>query len=705
MALPVSSSHDVQWFEVELPSFVTNDEAARQIAASLVDSPSEPGLAFLAAEVRDARASLRCVKQLPAAANWPELRGFLAYRGAVLLTTPPLTIDYPPSQDNTTIPGDLLTLRLSLSVAQCAHVAFMEQCRDFFLKHAIICVSLDAGVPSCGAAEDIVPGGLSFHGLSSGLHDIDVSMEVRPVLKEEAESLAPGQCNASFSFWEVSSLKKRVFMEPLTLPRHVEASMAPPREPVGTHHECGSFVDDSEWCMYRPACIDLHTLGVVFLGDLDDGPRLGRRDDLSFVPRSLDRSPEMLPHRSAGLSQTFQHGIPGGAENHLNHSAFSRAHSNGAVAWVPGVAGAMFVDSPQNIYHTATKAFQLNYALEALGINAEIGLAAIFPLSCVGTSGSRTLDANGGHCVPALGLATEASAAWMNGILNILFKSTAVYHDPISMATKWAQSGGVPPEFICFDGLVVPGEARSLFRGPSDARRFRLKARRYLGLSPVLLQPPPSMVIVQRAGGRRIANLDKLLPRLQKIVNSTGDWNSAFPTTFPRSKFHLPIKVRVAHLEDMTSFSEQAILFAGAGVAVAVHGAAVANFVFMPPGAAVIELKQFGEFGTQPRDLCSAGQLHHAAIRSARPPAAAEVSAQSWCPPVRPLGCHAGAPMSFCDSMSYHPGSYDVQVDSARLELAVSEALAVTGLRTIVCEGRAKGGVCGPTALGWGTGG
>ncbi len=112
---------------------------------------------------------------------------------------------------------------------------------------------------------------------------------------------------------------------------------------------------------------------------------------------------------------------------------------------------------------------------------------------------------------------------------------------------------------------------------------------------------------------------------------------------------------------------------------------------------------RYGEFGTQPRDLCAASQLHHTVIRSARPPPSAPVRAGEkglgWCPAIRPLNCHAGAPMSFCGSMSYHPGQHDVTVDVAAFAGALADALAVTGLRPLACE--AENGKC-PAAFNWG---
>ena len=65
------------------------------------------------------------------------------------------------------------------------------------------------------------------------------------------------------------------------------------------------------------------------------------------------------------------------------------------------------------------------------------------------------------------------------------------------------------------------------------------------------------------------------------------------------------IDVEVVRPELLT-FEDEAKLLADAGVVVFVHGAFQANLVFLPEGAAVVELKQYGEYSTQPRDLCAA---------------------------------------------------------------------------------------------------
>ncbi len=71
---------------------------------------------------------------------------------------------------------------------------------------------------------------------------------------------------------------------------------------------------------------------------------------------------------------------------------------------------------------------------------------------------------------------------------------------------------------------------------------------------------------------------------------------------------------------------------------------------------------------------------------------------------VRPLNAHAGAPASFCHTLSYHPSAHDVTVRPRPFLEAAAEALAVTGLRPVLCEGAPAGKACGTTGLGWSAG-
>jgi hypothetical protein len=330
---------------------------------------------------------------------------------------------------------------------------------------------------------------------------------------------------------------------------------APPRPPVATASECGSFSDDSEWCVYRRACLAVGTLGLVLLDAAPYAPdtsfRRGRSDDSMFVPTSLDRrrasgeglsfsvpNNNELPHRSTALARRLgaasfadaeRRGAvawydPGaddsssddGSHSHNKYSSSrsssssnnsSRSHdssSNGRAKEVGGGrVGLLFVDSPENVYHAAAKAFQLSYAASEasarLPKTRHLLLDAVVPLSCTR-----------GACQPSEATHGNAPAkAWLRGLLAVLFPTTEAVHDPkgwasanhrraYDAAAKASADGSLareppPLELLCFAEVVVPGESRALFRGPTDARRFRFMARRFLGLSPVALQPLPKV--------------------------------------------------------------------------------------------------------------------------------------------------------------------------------------------------------------------
>ena len=132
----------------------------------------------------------------------------------------------------------------------------------------------------------------------------------------------------------------------------------------------------------------------------------------------------------------------------------------------------------------------------------------------------------------------------------------------------------------------------------------------------------------------------------------------------------------------------KAKLFSQAGIVVLVQGAAMANIVFMPEGASVIELKQYGEYCTQLRDIASVSHLHHFAVRSSSPPQKDEFfnSSEPGCAAVKlPPGHSVGAPAAFCPSMSYN-SNWPVTVEMVKFRVAAEEAFAATGMAAMKCE-------------------
>jgi len=474
-------------------------------------------------------------------------------------------------------------VRLTLDLHHCVHEFLWrgtdyDRCRQLFLYDTEICVLLEQDFGdgkqsrssstsrTCGPSGDILAGGVPLHGLSPGTYTLHICMsfseEHRLSSDDDAAEIAQASCfNSSSSLWQLADLRRSFAIEDTISPKSVMLDFAdedlqgfdadtsshqaslkartvddgvrvngsnklPPR-PMSSSAVCGSYEDDSEWCIYRPACLDTATLGLVFLDFAPDSSdtlsQLGRKDDLLFVPTSLDRSswegPKALnndlPHRSAAFAR------------HLSASSFADAKKRGAVAWFDpisdpqsgginsnsyvlndrnqkgsdssgrsGRVGLMFIDAPQNVYHAATKALQLSYAAKEPSGRRQMDrgsfLDAVVPLLCT---------ENG--CQPAHASHNNApAAAWLDGLLALLFSNatTQVIHDPSAWASAihektkpYGADSKSPVELLCFREVVVPGESRALFRGPADARRFRFNARRYLGLSPVVLHPPPKV--------------------------------------------------------------------------------------------------------------------------------------------------------------------------------------------------------------------
>ena len=442
-------------------------------------------------------------------------------------------------------------VRLALDLNHCVHDfpwrgTDYDRCRQLFLYDTEICawieqhndnvIHLDEGKesginkssPTCGPPSDILAGGVQLHGLSPGTYTLYISMSFLNKHQQPSDegevSLATNQVSCSdfsSSLWQLADLTRTFVIKDDDSPNAVVADTI---KAPGKHHlsrvmasssaDCGSYEDDSEWCIYRPACLEIATLGLVLLNlapDSQDTPfQLGRKDDYSFVPTSLDRSswgePEVsnndLPHRSAALTR------------HLSAASFADAEKRGAVAWFDpdsdddkiydggssnhraNRVGLMFVDSPMNIYHSATKAFQLSYAAKEpsesrLRNRHGSQLDAVVPLSCT-LKGCQPAHATHEN-VPA--------AAWLDGLLSILFSNatTQVIHDPRAWASAIHEktsptTSKSPVELLCFREVAIPGENRALFRGPADARRFRFIARRYLGLSPAVMHLPPKVL-------------------------------------------------------------------------------------------------------------------------------------------------------------------------------------------------------------------
>lgn len=154
---------------------------------------------------------------------------------------------------------------------------------------------------------------------------------------------------------------------------------------------------------------------------------------------------------------------------------------------------------------------------------------------------------------------------------------------------------------LCARRGIVPSAKPKLFSTPSDAWMFRQRAHMHVGLDPAAVPshprfPPRTITLLDRGGmhGRSIFNRAWLLATL----NATG------------------LPVTVVDRMDALSFAEQVALMAGTGLLVSVHGAALANIMFLPARAAVMELFSPLMYKNTYQYLAANANLHYFPVHS-----------------------------------------------------------------------------------------
>jgi hypothetical protein len=132
-----------------------------------------------------------------------------------------------------------------------------------------------------------------------------------------------------------------------------------------------------------------------------------------------------------------------------------------------------------------------------------------------------------------------------------------------------------PNRLVCSTTGVIPGGKNKLFTGRADAWLFRQYAYQMAGLhvkgiSPHPKYPPRKITIIDRKGmnGRGIFNRELLVD----LVRDTG------------------VPYELVSTMASSSFNAQVHLMAETGILIAPHGAALANIMFLPAHAVVIEL-------------------------------------------------------------------------------------------------------------------
>jgi hypothetical protein len=121
----------------------------------------------------------------------------------------------------------------------------------------------------------------------------------------------------------------------------------------------------------------------------------------------------------------------------------------------------------------------------------------------------------------------------------------------------------------CFSRIVTSPHLRSKeWLAADEVRDLRESARAAVGLARVAPSAPRMALLVQRRGSRRIVNEDQVLHVLSE---------------------RLGLETRVATFET-ASFEEQVRAVGDRSLLVAMHGGALHNLWFLPPGARVLEI-------------------------------------------------------------------------------------------------------------------
>jgi hypothetical protein len=132
-----------------------------------------------------------------------------------------------------------------------------------------------------------------------------------------------------------------------------------------------------------------------------------------------------------------------------------------------------------------------------------------------------------------------------------------------------------PNHIVCSRSGAIPGGKNKLFTARADADIFRQSIYHRVGLmqrgiSPRPIYPPRKITVIDRKGmnGRGIFNL----PDVIRAVDESG------------------VAFELVDSMARRSFADQVQLMSSTGVLVAPHGAALANIMFLPAHAAVIEI-------------------------------------------------------------------------------------------------------------------
>jgi len=156
---------------------------------------------------------------------------------------------------------------------------------------------------------------------------------------------------------------------------------------------------------------------------------------------------------------------------------------------------------------------------------------------------------------------------WIDHLFNLLVQN----HTQVLWNSVWKGAMGVGPnKWLCSKQAVVIGLKPRMFNSIADAHVFRMMAYHYVGIKEKTKDewPPRRITIITRIGTRNVVNIQEGVD-LIKSYGLEVNWIT-----------------EMGHL----TFQEQVEAMAKTGILFAIHGAGLANVLFMPAHSVVVEV-------------------------------------------------------------------------------------------------------------------
>ena len=292
----------------------------------------------------------------------------------------------------------------------------------------------------------------------------------------------------------------------------------------------------------------------------------------------------------------------------------------------------------------------------------------------------------------------ELLRLWIPASATVMFRDDlrAVRTRGMALRQQPAAGAGSPPpplpnHWVCAARGVIVGEKAGVFTGPRDAHAFRLAAYARAGVDTRTAwrpRAPHTITLVQRPKSRRFTNGADL----EALLRATG------------------LPVRVVADPGALSWADQVALFAGTGILVAAHGGVLANIMFLPVHAAVIEVFPYplgmGVYGK----LSAACRVSHYTVKGLTRPSQAAFAQMEYkqvngsafintcdAPPPQASSSsstagnvggphYSTADISLQSACNPYAKLSDVEVPLGRFAVALEAALDDIGCRDSVCR-------------------